>query len=363
MAVFDTRRQRAALLILVLGVGLAVAMAPYASGILGAPVIVALFGPLNRWLRRYLSPAAAAGSVILATTLVIVVPGALIASLLVSQAPDIARGLTEGPLLDRLESLRVGPVSVGQELRELGDQLVRWLASGALGFIGTATRTILNLTIALFGAYFLLRYTDEAWRAARPFIPFSDDHVQRLRERFRNVTNSTVIGVILVAVIQGALLGLMFLILGVPNPLFWAVVTGVISILPVVGSGLIWVPACAWLAVGDRVTAAIVLGIWGLVVVGGADNLIRPVVYRRWASIHPFITLVGAFAGIRWFGLLGILIGPLALSYFFALLDMYSQDYLDASERFRRRTMEMPVVAAGLGPDGNPTPRTPVTTG
>jgi predicted PurR-regulated permease PerM len=363
MAVFDTRRQRAALLILVLGVGLAVAVAPYASGILGAPVIVALFGPLNRWLRRYMSAAAAAGTVILATTLVIVIPGALVASLLVSEAPAIARGLTEGPLLDKLEHLRVGPISIGQELRELGDQLARWLASRAFGFIGTATRTLLNITIALFGAYFLLRYTDQAWRAARPFIPFSDDNVQRLRERFRDVTNSTVIGVLLVAVIQGALLGLMFLTLGVPNPVFWAVVTGVIAILPVVGSGLIWVPACAWLVVGDRIAAAVVLGIWGLVVVGGADNVIRPIVYRRWANIHPFITLVGAFAGIRWFGLLGILIGPLALSYFFALLDMYSQDYLDASERFRRRTMELPVIPRGPDPDGNPAAGAQVTSG
>jgi len=363
MALFDTRRQRAALLILVLGVGLAAAVAPYASGILGAPVVVVLFGPLNRWLRRYMPAAPAAGIVIAVTLLVIVIPGALVASLIVSEAPGIASGLTEGPLLDRLEGLRLGPYSLGQELRELGDQLVRWVASGALGFIGTATRTVLNLTITLFGAYFLLVRTDEVWRAARPFIPFSDENVVRLQTRFRDVTNSTVIGVLLVAVIQGALLGLMFVILRIPNALFWAVVTAVISILPVVGSGLIWVPACAWLLVEGRVGAAVVLGIWGLVVVGGADNLIRPVVYRRWANIHPFVTLLGAFAGIRWFGLLGILIGPLALSYFFALLDMYSQDYMDATERFRRRTMEMPVVVPGADLGGNPAPGPQVTRG
>ncbi len=363
MPLFDTRRQRAALLILVLGAGLAVALAPYASGILGAPVIVALFGPFNRWLRRYLPPAVAAAIVMVAAILVIVVPGVLIAGLVVAEAPTIAREFAQSPVLDRIDALRLGPYAIGPELRKLGDRLVTWLASGAIGFIGTATRTVLNLTIALFGAYFLLLRTDETWKMARPFIPFSDQNVQRLRDRFRNVTNSTVIGVILVAVIQGALLGIMFAILGLPNVLFWGVATAVVSILPVVGSGLIWVPACAWLATDHRIGATLVLAVWGLLVVGGADNVIRPVVYRRWANIHPFVTLVGAFAGIRWFGLMGILIGPLALSYFFALIDMYAQDYMEAAERFRRRTMEVPVVAPGAEPGGNPAPGAQVTPG
>jgi predicted PurR-regulated permease PerM len=362
MPLFDTRRQRAALLILVLGFGLAIALAPYASGILGAPVIVALFGPLNTWLRRRTPPAVAAGTVIVMTILVIVIPGALVAGLVVAEAPGIAQSFGQGPLLARIGLLHLGPYAIGPHLRDLGDQLVSWLASGTLGFIGTATRTVLNITIALFGAYFLLLRADETWTAARPFIPFSDENVQRLRQRFRDVTNSTVIGVILVAAIQGALLGVMFAILGLPNVLFWTVVTAVLSILPVLGSALIWVPACARLVVDGRVGAALVLAVWGLLVVGGADNVIRPVVYRRWANIHPFVTLVGAFAGIRWFGLLGILVGPLALSYFFALIDMYEKDHMEHAERFRR-TMEVPVVTSAPARAGNSPPGAQVTSG
>lgn len=357
MPVFDTRRQRAALLILVLGVGLAVALAPYATGLLGAPVIVALFAPFNAWLRRRCSPALAASIVIVTAILVIVIPGAGLAALVVGEAPGIARSIATSPLLDKLEGLRIGPFEIGTELREFGDQAMRWVAGGAIGFLGTATRSVLNLTIALFGAYFLLLRADDAWSAARPFIPFSDENVQRLRERFRDVTNSTVIGVLLVAMVQGLLLGVMFAVVGLPNAVFWGVVTGILSILPVVGSGLIWVPACLRLAVDGRWAAAVVLALWGAAVVGSADNIIRPVVYRRWANIHPFVTLVGAFAGIRWFGLLGILIGPLALSYFFALIEMYSQDYLEPSERIRRRTAELPVVVAGAPPPaGNTEP-------
>lgn len=354
MALLDTRRQRAALLILVLGLGLAAAMAPYVTGLVGAPVIVALFAPLNTWLQRRMSPALAAAVVILVALLVVVLPVSGVAALVVSETPGITRLLINSPLLTRLETLQIGPFLIGQELRSFGDQIVRWFASGAVGFIGTATRSILNLVIALFGAYFLLLQADGGWHGLRPFIPFSDENVDRLRGRFRNVTNSTVIGVLLVAAIQGALMGGMFFVIGVPNAAFWGVVTGILSILPVVGSGLIWVPACVALGFDGRWGAAILLAVWGAAVVGSADNIIRPLVYRRWANIHPFVTLVGAFAGIRWFGLLGILVGPLALSYFFALIEMYTQEYVQPVAEARFRTAEMPAVPIPDG--GNPTP-------
>jgi predicted PurR-regulated permease PerM len=358
MALLDTRRQRAALLILVLGIGLAAAMAPYATGLVGGPVIVALFSPLNGWLRRRLPPTLAAGIVIVAAMLVVVLPVTAIAALIVAEAPGIARQLLGSPLLAHLETLRVGPFLIGPEVRKFGDQIVSWFAAGALGFIGTATRSVLNVAIALFGAYFLLLRGDGSWDALRSVIPFSDENIDRLRVRFRDVTNSTVIGVLMVAAIQGTLMAGMFLALGLSNAAFWGVATAILSILPLVGSGLIWVPASAALAVEGRAVAAVVLAVWGLAVVGGVDNVIRPIVYRRWANIHPFVTLIGAFAGIRWFGLLGILIGPLALSYFFALIKMYSQEYIEPQVEVRRRTAEMPVMAAPVPAAGGTPPST-----
>jgi predicted PurR-regulated permease PerM len=360
MAVLQTRRQRAALLIVALGAGLALAMAPYASGIVGAPVLAVLFAPFHGWLRRRLSPAVSATVAVTTAVLVLVLPGAAVAGLMVGEAPGITRSILNSPLVARVEEIRIGPYLIGPELRRMGDQAVGWIASGAFGFLQTATRSVLNLVIALFGGYFLLLNPDRVWSVLRPFIPFSDDNVAALRTRFRDVTNSTVIGVLLVAAVQGALLGLMFWILGVPNAAFWAVVTAILSILPVVGSGLVWLPACAYLASNGRWGAVIVLALWGLAVVGSADNVIRPIVYRRWANIHPFITLIGAFAGIRWFGILGILVGPLALSYFFALIGMYSQEYIEPAVEARRRTAEMPVpTLPGTAPvrPGNPETR------
>jgi predicted PurR-regulated permease PerM len=137
------------------------------------------------------------------------------------------------------------------------------------------------------------------------------------------------IGTGLTASIQGLLVGVGFWVTGIPNALFWGVVTVIVAILPVVGSALVWGPGVAHLALVGRYGWAIALAVWGVVLVGNIDNVIRPMVFRRWAQIHPFITIIGAFAGIQYFGLLGLLIGPLAISYFFELIQMYRQEYLE----------------------------------
>src|SRR3989442_11582962 len=110
--------------------------------------------------------------------------------------------------------------------------------------------------------------------------------------------------------------------------LFRSVVTMVFAILPVVGSGLVWGPGALALILGNREGAGVLLALWGAVVVGNADYVIRPRVYRRWANIHPLVTLIGALAGLPHFRVLGLLIGPLALSYFFEPVKMYREEYL-----------------------------------
>ena len=101
----------------------------------------------------------------------------------------------------------------------------------------------------------------------------------------------------------------------------------VFGILPIVGSGLVWVPAAIALLISNRPGPAALITLVGLFV-GNVDYILRPMVFRRWANIHPLVTLVGALAGVPYFGILGLLIGPLALSYFFELVKMYREEYL-----------------------------------
>jgi predicted PurR-regulated permease PerM len=329
MALFDTKKERAALILGLLALGLALSLGPYVSGLLGAPVLYVLFAPFHRWLSRRMPRSVAAGVVILTAFLLIVIPGIWLIGMLVGQAQGVAASLVNSPLLNRISTLRVGQFEVGPQLASIGKELITWLGGSALGFIGTATRFTLNLLFSFFGLYYLLLNPDGAWRAVEPYIPFSREHVQILRERFVSLTAATVVGTGLVAVMQGVLVGVGFLITDLGDPIFWGVVTMVFGILPVVGAGMVWAPAAISLFLNGHPGRAVFLIILGVVVVANVENVVRPYVFARYSQVHPMLTLVGAVLGVSYFGLIGLLIGPLALSYFFELIRMYKEEYLE----------------------------------
>src|SRR6266480_4003143 len=299
MPLIDTNHQRAALLVLLLGIALVIALTPYATGLIGIPVLYAVFAPVHEWLSLRARPKVAASLVVVLALFLIVVPGVSFAGLIVNQAQQITGSVVRNPILGRIAQLELGGVDIGPRIADLGAKIVGWLGSSAFGLVGTATRLALNLTISLFGLFYLLLRPGETWEAVRPYIPFSAKNTEKLRQRFRDVTTSTIIGTGLTAAAQGAILGLAFWIVGLPNALL----------------------------IGNRPGPAALITLVGLFV-GNVDYILRPMVFRRWANIHPLITLVGALAGVPYFGILGLLIGPLALSYFFELVKMYREEYL-----------------------------------
>src|SRR3989441_5719181 len=271
MPLIDTNHQRAALLVLLLGVALVIALTPYATGLIGIPVLYAIFAPVHEWLCMRMRPKLAATVVVLLALFLIVVPGVSFAGLIVNQAQGIAGGVIQSPLLGRLKELRFGGVDLGPRLADLGAKLVSWIGSSAFGLIGTATRLALNLTISLFGLFYLLLRPHDTWQAVRPYIPFSAKNTEQLRRRFRDVTTSTLIGTGLTAAIQGTLVGIGFGVADISNAAFWGVVTTVFAILPVVGSGLVWGPGALALLLSHRPLAGALLALWGAVVVGDVD--------------------------------------------------------------------------------------------
>lgn len=327
MTFLDTHRDRAAVLLVLLGAALAWALMPFATGLIGIPVLYVIFKPIHERLKPHTGLRISAGLVVALALLVIVSIGLGFTGLVVTQLPDIIGGLVRSPTLARLGGLHFMGYAVGPSLANAGSSILGWVGGSALSLLGTATLQALNLTIALFGFYYLLLNPETIWTAFSGYLPFSAKTTMKLQDGFRNVTTSTVIGTGLVALIQGTLVGLAFWVVGIANPVFWGVVTVVLSILPIVGSGMVWVPAVVSLVLAEHYGLAVALAAWGILVVGNVDLVIRPLVFRRFAQIHPLITLVGAFAAVPYFGLLGLLIGPLALSYFFEILKAYSAEY------------------------------------
>ena len=313
-----------------MGAAILWSVGPYATGIIGIPVLAVLFGPLHGWLVRQGAPSGVAALVVtILGAVLLIVPGILVAGMLINEAQTVTQDVLKSPILERFQSLQVRGIPIGPRLAEAAGRLVATIGASAFGLVGTATRLTLNLTISFFGLYYVLKHPGDVWLDARPYIPFSPANTEKLGKRFKDVTVSTVVGTGATAATQGALLGLAFLVLALPNALFWSVVTMALAILPVVGSGLVWGPAAVILMMQGRMVPGVLLVVWGVIVVGGVDNILRPLIYRRFSAIHPLITLIGAIGGVAAFGLLGLLIGPLALSYFFELIRMYREEYLE----------------------------------
>lgn len=332
MSILQTPRDRAVALIVGLAVFVVVALAPFFSGLLGALVLSVAFGPAYRRLARVIKPGLAATVILVAALAVIALPATWLVGILIEQAPEALRRVQGSDVLTRASSMRLGTLQVGAELAKASGTLVTWMSRQIISFAGGATSAALNLLIAFFGFYYMLRSRDRFWEVLRSYIPFSPNRAEALRARFIGVTQATLLGTALVAVAQGTLIGLGFMLVDLPNPLFWGAVTGIASVLPVLGSGLVWLPAVVVLLAQNRYGSAIALAVIGGGLASNIDNIVRPLVYRRVSNIHPMITLVGAFAGVRYFGLLGLLLGPLALVYLAELLRFYREEYATPSD-------------------------------
>ncbi len=300
---------------------------PFLPGLLGGAVLCVIATPVHRALAPRLGTKGSALAVSVAIALLLVLPAVALLVAVAQEAPGALQRMVSSSAFARLSQLRVGPFDVGAQLSEAGRNVVTWGSARALGAAAGVTRGVLNLFLAILGLYYLLPSAPALWRRGRRLIPFSPAGVELLAERFVSVTEAALLGILATAIAQGLTVGLAFQLVGLSNPLVWGVVTGVVSILPVFGSSLVWAPGAVVLAVEGRLGAAATLVVIGLVISSNVDNVIRPVIYRRVSGLHPMASLVGAFAGVELFGLVGLLLGPLALAYCVELYRLYEAEY------------------------------------
>jgi predicted PurR-regulated permease PerM len=323
----NSTRWFALALVVVLGLGVLWMVSPFLSGIIGAAILYVILVPVHRWLTRWIHPGFSAALLAIGAALLILGPGVWILTLIISESPNVAKRLLESDVTNRLQTLQIGGVALGAHVTQGANAMISWTSSHIFGVFGQVTAATLNLAIALIGLYFLLRSADELWAWARDLIPFSDENVEMLRVRFFSITQAMVLGTLLTSILQGTIVGVGFFVVGLPYPIFWGVVTGFASILPVFGSALVWLPGVVVLLAQREYGAAIGLAVIGAGIASNLDNVVRPIVYRRVSNLHPMTTLLGAFAGVAYFGLIGVLLGPLAISFFVELVEIYRSEY------------------------------------
>ncbi|HVX41774.1 MAG TPA: AI-2E family transporter [Gemmatimonadaceae bacterium] len=311
---------------LIIGGGvIGLALLPYGTGLLGALVLFVICAPVHRRLARVLPNRVSAAAVTLGALALLLVPGIWLTTTIVAEAPAGLRALEESDALARLSRTRIGEFDIAAHLAAALSSIVGWLSGRALALFGSVTTALIDLMLAMFGLYYLLVGGTATWRRLGRLLPFSDEVTARLGARFVAVTEAVVIGLLLTAVIQGALVGAGFAIVGLRPAVLWGFVTACVALLPLLGSALVWAPAVAVLAIQRQFGAAVFILVLGGGIASNIDNVIRLVVYRRVSGLHPMATLVGAVAGVRALGVPGAVLGPVTLCYFLELLAMYEQ--------------------------------------
>lgn len=311
---------------------------PFVTVLAWAAVLVIVFYPVHQQLlRRLKRPALSALLSCVLVMLTILVPvvivtiavlnefsGAMnslqatIAYLLDPNSPYTGRVLSwASPYVD-IEQLRSGQYLL-ERLKGVSGQV----AGQTLGVIGGVIGAIVQMFFVVFTMYYLFRDGDKIFAALKDALPLENKQATAIMARARDVIGASVYGVLAIAIVQGVLGGLAFWALGVPSAIVWGVVMVFLSMIPMLGAFLVWVPAAAYLALSGHPAKAVLMVLWGTLVIGMADNFLRPKLVGERTKLHELLIFFSVLGGLRVFGVLGIVLGPVVLAITLALVDVF----------------------------------------
>lgn len=337
------------LLILFLAILLFKELYVFFPGFLGA---VTLYVICRKWMFRLVevrkwkkSPAAAL--LMTASFLIILLPIGALVNMLSSRVAYAANH--SGEIINKArqfnerlhQEIGVDLLST-QQLQKLQDGLTAFLP----GFLGATFNTLTAIAIMYFILYFMLVNGRKMEENLYEYIPLRDENVERLGREFNTLVFANALGIPLIAFIQGVVSLIGYLIFGVPQPFFWFVVTCFTAMLPVIGAAAVYVPMGVYLLAAGNTWQGIAVLVYGFGVVGTSDNISRFLLAKKIADVHPLITIFGVIIGVNLFGFIGLIFGPLLISMFILLLEIYSNEYL-VKRRDRRQRHQQEVAAQG----------------
>ncbi len=199
--------------------------------------------------------------------------------------------------------------------------------TAGIGNVFTATlATFFSFLLVIMSMFYFFKDGVNWKRTLLHFSPLSDESGNKILEKLNAAVNGIVKGYLLIAILQGVLMGIGLAIFGVPNAALWGVFAGIASLVPSIGTALVAVPAILFLIIMGKTGAAIGFGIWSAALVGGIDNVLNPYLVGRKIDIHPLLILFSVLGGIALMGPIGILVGPLAISFMYALVSVYKTE-------------------------------------
>lgn len=309
---------------------------PYYGAVFWAVILGIVFAPLQRLMMMKFNRRRNISSLVTLTiTLIIaILPVIIISALLVQEGAVLYKNIENGQLdvagyIDQFKQLL--PAS-GQQLLDrmgMGDleglrdkvakgamQGSQYFATQAFSFGQGTLDFVISFGIMLYLLFFFLRDGPELSRKIRTAVPLAEQQKRRLQLKFNRVVRATVKGNLLVAITQGALGGVIFWFLDIPSALLWAVLMAFLSLLPAVGAGIVWAPVAAYFLLSGYIWQGVTLTLFGILVIGMVDNVLRPVLVGKDTKMPDYLILVSTLGGLAVFGLNGFVIGPLIAALF-----------------------------------------------
>lgn len=308
--------------------------APFVPAIAGALALAVLFAPMHQWLERRVGVGNLAAAIsVLVVVLLVFVPALLVASHILDEASRGAQAvqvLLESGSWREVFERHALLAPIGNWLDRQVDlpgvlaPAASWLATGALVLQLSLVQAI-AVVLTFYLLFYMLRDRDAALQSLHSMSPLSEVDMSRLIADVLDTVHATVNGTLIVAMVQGALGGLMFWWLGLPSPLLWGIVMGLLAVVPVLGAFIIWVPVAIFLALDGSAGKALMLAIWGAVVVGGIDNLLYPMLVGKRLRMHTIVAFVSIVGGLAVFGAAGLILGPIVFTVTRLLLEIWKR--------------------------------------
>ena len=311
---------------------------PFLAALCWAAILVIFFYPMHhRLLRRFSAKKAAVWST-LVVTLVLIVPAILLTTLFIREAFSVSRGvqhtlqMQQAPMLAKTWlwlAHHVPGLDPNADVLDMLSQGVQKQAGFLAERLGTILRNIaafiFDLFVMIFAMFYFFRDADRLIHGIRSILPFDADHRDALMSQTRELISASVTTSLALAAVQGAIGGLGFVSVGLPAPLFWGVAMAFFSLVPVVGSGLIFVPAALWLGFSGHWGRAVVL----LVICAGVsaivDNVLRPLLLGGRTELSALVIFISVLGGVGLFGMLGLVLGPVLVATAAGVLAVYME--------------------------------------
>ncbi|HEY4494182.1 MAG TPA: AI-2E family transporter [Candidatus Paceibacterota bacterium] len=307
--------------------------------VLGISFSIVLYPIYQGWKTIRFSNWLAALMTVLMFTIVLCGPLLIVGTMVFNQSQDLYREVVDGnsiePFLESLDETvnRVLPEGIQINVKEKTREFVSFLSSHVANIFTSVISAFFSFLLMLLIIFYFLK-DGERWRNAVVVLsPLSDIHDEKIIGRLAQSVNTVIKGSLLIALIQGILMGVGLWIFHVPNPALWGVVAAVASLLPTIGTALVSVPAIIFLYATGHIPASIGLLVWSVVAVGMIDNFLSPMVIGRSIKIPPLLILFAVLGGISFLGPVGLLIGPLCVSLLYTLVSIYRNEFSENSQK------------------------------